>query len=378
MLHSHILPASVFFFFFPSICLFLLVTWHLIIRLNQCPIKVCLYFSVFFVYVNDLIFCWCVNCLFNCYLSCEPKVYMFSVCPRLTQCSCVNQNGEAHSWSLALYCNLLTVNPVSPLPSHVLMLVLPTLLNLRSVFHFLLPKSVPLVGRLNLYCKSNLQHICLFTTTLKIKSKFFNLSNHNYLIDKITCWLNCKESACNPGGVALIPELERCPGEGNGNPLQHSFLENPMGGGPCQAVVHGLQRVRHNWATKQQQQLFNSHTTFHLSPHVHDDLAKCFTLICSKSTSSSLLPSPVSCLLLIFQVSTKCLFPWENTTVPVILSRFFSFPPCLYFDISFIKGHALYLYMHFGFMSYQFPPLLSFLSLMQSVTSFSVQNLVHI
>ena len=37
-----------------------------------------------------------------------------------------------------------------------------------------------------------------------------------------------KESACNAGGLSLIPGLGRPPGEGNGNPLQHSCLENPM------------------------------------------------------------------------------------------------------------------------------------------------------
>ena len=37
-----------------------------------------------------------------------------------------------------------------------------------------------------------------------------------------------KESACNAGDPGLIPGLERCPGEGNGNPLQYSCLENPM------------------------------------------------------------------------------------------------------------------------------------------------------
>jgi len=31
----------------------------------------------------------------------------------------------------------------------------------------------------------------------------------------------------------LIPGLGRSPGEGNGNPLQYSFLENPMDGGAC-------------------------------------------------------------------------------------------------------------------------------------------------
>ena len=41
----------------------------------------------------------------------------------------------------------------------------------------------------------------------------------------------CKASACNPGDPGLIPGSGRSPGEGNGNPLQHFCLENPMDGG---------------------------------------------------------------------------------------------------------------------------------------------------
>ena len=37
-----------------------------------------------------------------------------------------------------------------------------------------------------------------------------------------------KESGCNAGDLGSIPELGRSPGEGNGNPLQYSCLENPM------------------------------------------------------------------------------------------------------------------------------------------------------
>ena len=37
-----------------------------------------------------------------------------------------------------------------------------------------------------------------------------------------------KESACNVGDSGSIPGSERSPGEGNGNPLQYSCLENPM------------------------------------------------------------------------------------------------------------------------------------------------------
>ena len=37
-----------------------------------------------------------------------------------------------------------------------------------------------------------------------------------------------KESACNAGDLGLIPGSGRSPGEGNGNPLQYSCLENCM------------------------------------------------------------------------------------------------------------------------------------------------------
>ena len=39
---------------------------------------------------------------------------------------------------------------------------------------------------------------------------------------------DCKESAYNAGDPGLIPGLGRPPGEGNGNPLQYSCLENSM------------------------------------------------------------------------------------------------------------------------------------------------------
>ena len=48
----------------------------------------------------------------------------------------------------------------------------------------------------------------------------------------------------------MVPGLGRSPGEGNGNPLQDSYLVNPMERGAWQAAVHGVIRVRHNLATK--------------------------------------------------------------------------------------------------------------------------------
>ena len=59
-----------------------------------------------------------------------------------------------------------------------------------------------------------------------------------------------KEFACNVEDPGSIPGSGRSPGEGNGNPLQYSCLENPMDRGAWQATVHGVIRVRHNLATK--------------------------------------------------------------------------------------------------------------------------------
>ena len=59
-----------------------------------------------------------------------------------------------------------------------------------------------------------------------------------------------KESACNAGDSDSIPGSGRYPGEENGNPLQHSCLENPMDRGAWQATVHRVARARHNLATK--------------------------------------------------------------------------------------------------------------------------------
>ena len=47
-----------------------------------------------------------------------------------------------------------------------------------------------------------------------------------------------KASACNAGDLGSIPGLGSCPGEGNGNPLQYSCLENPKDGGAWWASVH--------------------------------------------------------------------------------------------------------------------------------------------
>ena len=66
---------------------------------------------------------------------------------------------------------------------------------------------------------------------------------------------NMPANAGNAGDAGLIPGLKRSPEKGNGNPLQCSFLGNPMDRGAWQATVHE--------AAKSQTQLSNFTFTFH-------------------------------------------------------------------------------------------------------------------
>ena len=54
-----------------------------------------------------------------------------------------------------------------------------------------------------------------------------------------------KESTCNEGDPGSIPGSRRFPGEGNGNPLQYSCLENPMDRGAWYSTIHGVAK-RHD------------------------------------------------------------------------------------------------------------------------------------
>ena len=65
-----------------------------------------------------------------------------------------------------------------------------------------------------------------------------------------------KVSAWNLGDLGLIPGSGRSPGEGNGNPLQYSCLENSMDGGAWWATVHGV--------AKSQAQLSNFTSLFNV------------------------------------------------------------------------------------------------------------------
>ena len=63
---------------------------------------------------------------------------------------------------------------------------------------------------------------------------------NNVRIKAFSGGLVVKNLHANVGDEGLIPGSGRSPGEGNGNPLQHSCLGNPMGRGAWQVTVHGV------------------------------------------------------------------------------------------------------------------------------------------
>ena len=66
--------------------------------------------------------------------------------------------------------------------------------------------------------------------------------NQASLVDQMV-----KNPACNAGDLGSIPGSGRSPGEGNGNPLQYSRLENSMDREAWWATIHEItKRVRHD------------------------------------------------------------------------------------------------------------------------------------
>ena len=74
-----------------------------------------------------------------------------------------------------------------------------------------------------------------------------------------------KESARSAEDLGSIPGLGRFPGEGKGNPLQYSHLENSKGRGACRATVHlvnlqSIQGTRNSYnSVEKQNRMSNKH-----------------------------------------------------------------------------------------------------------------------
>ena len=81
-------------------------------------------------------------------------------------------------------------------------------------------------------------------TTIATKLSIYLQISVSMYIQDLPCGSDGKASAYNAGDPGSIPGLGRSSGEGNGNPLQYSCLENSMDGGAWQATVHGVVKSR--------------------------------------------------------------------------------------------------------------------------------------
>ena len=95
-----------------------------------------------------------------------------------------------------------------------------------------------------------LKTLCASTKTWCSQKKKKKKNNNNFRASLVAQLVKnlpaMQESSCNAGD----PGSGRSPGEGNGNPLQYSCLENPIERGAWQVTVHGVARVRHDLGTK--------------------------------------------------------------------------------------------------------------------------------
>ena len=82
-----------------------------------------------------------------------------------------------------------------------------------------------------------------YVVHLKLYLILYNITN-NCIPQGFPGGSDGKESVCNGGDQVLIPGSGRSPGEGNGNPLQYSCLENSMVARAWWTTVH---RVAKSW-----------------------------------------------------------------------------------------------------------------------------------
>ena len=99
-------------------------------------------------------------------------------------------------------------------------------------------KSAKETGRFwsGLENKNKIGSITLFTSRIMVDKEIWGFPGGSVV----------KNLPDDAGDMDSTPGSRRSPGEGNGNPLQYSYLENPMGRGAWQAAVHGSRRVGHD------------------------------------------------------------------------------------------------------------------------------------
>ena len=78
---------------------------------------------------------------------------------------------------------------------------------------------------------------------------------------------NVPANAGDAGDTGLMPELERSPEEGNGNPLQYSCWENPMERGAWRSTIHGVTKSQTLLSVQACARTHTQHTSLYTSTH---------------------------------------------------------------------------------------------------------------
>ena len=107
-------------------------------------------------------------------------------------------------------------------------------IQMKYILLFQISQSISLIPVTSFFLLLSVSQFFLTTT--------FNLNL--FLVWNFPGGSNSKVSAYNAGDLGSLPGSGRSPGEGNGNPLQYSCLENPMDGGSWQSTVPGVAKSR--------------------------------------------------------------------------------------------------------------------------------------
>ena len=118
-----------------------------------------------------------------------------------------------------------------------------------SFFFFFFFLNLPLVKSTDIELTNTEDRLYFFVCSLFQLKCSWNIALYFilflfYLFGGFPGGSNSKESACSAGDPCSIPGLGRSRGEGHGNPLQCSFLENPMDRGAWQVMVYWVAKSR--------------------------------------------------------------------------------------------------------------------------------------
>ena len=118
--------------------------------------------------------------------------------------------------------------------------------NEQGFLWFMFSALTPLPSEILLVLKASHHYSLLFKSSPPPLRKIpcsFSIFSKSFAHKYIAFWISLvagKEPVYNAGDSGLIPGSGRCPGEGNGYPLQYSCLENSIDRGAWWCTVHGV------------------------------------------------------------------------------------------------------------------------------------------